>query len=291
MNAPFRVAVAGLGTVGAGTVARLREHEALIAARAGRPVAVVAVSARDRKKNRPVSLDGLQWFDDPVAMAREADADAVVELVGGADGAAREVCEQALDAGRHVVTANKALLAHHGPSLAMRAEAAGVALAYEAAVAGGIPIIKALREGLSANRIESLHGILNGTCNYILTSMRETGRDFDQVLAEAQSLGYAEADPTFDIDGLDAAHKLVILASVAFGTPVSLDSVFVDGIRHVSSVDIQFAQELGYRIKLLGIARRAGERLEVRVHACMIPLSAQIVNVEDVYNAVQVEGD
>ncbi len=291
MSAPLRVAVAGLGTVGAATVARLRGETDLIAARAGRPVTVTAVSARDRSKDRGVDLGGIAWFDDPAVMAREAEADLVAELIGGSEGPARDAVEKALGAGRHVVTANKALLAHHGAALAATADGAGLALAYEAAVAGGIPVIKALREGLSANRIASLHGILNGTCNYILSNMRETGRSFDDVLAEAQELGYAEADPTFDVDGLDAAHKLAILASVGFGTPVDLDDVFVDGIRHVTSDDIQFAEELGYRIKLLGIARRTGDRLEARVHACMIPHSAQIVNVEGVLNAVQVDGD
>lgn len=291
MTDALKVAVAGLGTVGAGTVKLLAEQADVITARCGRPVRVTAVSARSRTKDRGVDLGGLAWYDDPLVLAREADADVVLELVGGSDGIAKSICEEAIRAGRHVVTANKALLAHHGAALAEKAEAAGVQLAYEAAVAGGIPIIKALREGLAANRISRVYGILNGTCNYILSTMRETGRDFADVLADAQRLGYAEADPSFDVDGIDAAHKLALLTSLAFGTRVDFESVYIEGIRHVSALDIEFAEELGYRIKLLGIARETDKGIEQRVHPCMVRASAPIAVVEDVYNAVVAEGD
>jgi len=290
-QSPLKVAVAGLGTVGAGTIRLLREQADVIAARAGRPVVVTAVSARDRSRDRCISLDGLEWYDDAVVMAEKADADVIVEVIGGSDGIAKKVCERALARGCHVVTANKALVAIHGTALAQLAESKGVTLAFEAAVAGGIPIIKALREGLTGNRVQQIYGILNGTCNYILTTMRETGRDFGEVLAEAQALGYAEADPSFDIDGIDAAHKLTILTSVAFGTAVDFAKMHIEGIRHVSALDIQFAEELGYRIKLLGIARRTEAGIEQRVHPCMVPIHSSIGRVDGVFNAVVAEGD
>lgn len=238
-----------------------------------------------------MALDAFEWFDDPVAMAQNADADAIVELIGGEDGVAKAVFEAAIGAGRHVVTANKALLAHHGTAFAKAAEAAGVALAYEAAVAGGIPIVKALREGLAANNLSRVYGILNGTCNYILTAMRESGRPFDEVLREAQELGYAEADPSFDIDGVDAAHKLAILTSIAFGTEIDFDSVHVEGIRQVSPLDIEYAEELEYRIKLLATARRTKHGIEQRVHASMVPNTAPIAFIDGVTNAIVAEGD
>jgi homoserine dehydrogenase len=291
MDDPLNIAVAGLGTVGGGTVKVLAEHADLLAGRCGRPMRIRAVSARRRDQDRGVSLDGMTWYDDAVAMAREAEVDVVAELIGGSDGVAREVCDAAIAAGRHVVTANKALIAHHGTALARAAEAAGVTLAYEAAVAGGIPIVKALREGLAGDRVGRVYGILNGTCNYILTAMRENGREFDDVLAEAQELGYAEADPDFDVDGVDAAHKLAILASVAFGCEVNVDAVHTEGIRHVSLMDIRFAEELGYRIKLLGIAARAEGGIEQRVHPCMVAQGAPIATVEGVFNAVVADGD
>jgi len=291
MSESLRVGVAGLGTVGAGTVKLLQTHRDLLAERCGRSIEVVAVSARDRKRDRGVALDGLRWFDDALALAREPDIDVVVELIGGSDGPAKALVEAAIAAGKHVVTANKALIAHHGTALARAAEAAGVVIGYEAAVAGGIPIVKALREGLAANRIERIYGILNGTCNYILTTMRETGREFDEVLADAQRLGYAEADPSFDIDGIDAAHKLAILTSLAFGCEVDFAGVHVEGIRHVSPVDIAYAQELGYRIKLLAIARPTEHGIEQRVHPAMVPLGTPIAHVEGVFNAVVTEGD
>jgi homoserine dehydrogenase len=291
MTQPLRIAIAGLGNVGAGTVKLLEQHAEDLARRCGRAIEVRAVSARDRRRARGVDLSAYAWHDDPLALARLPDVEVVVELIGGAEGMARRLLEASLAAGKHVVTANKALLAHHGTALARAAEARGVSLGYEAAVAGGIPIIKTLREGLAANRIERIYGILNGTCNYILTVMRQSGREFADVLADAQSLGYAEADPSFDVDGIDAAHKLAILAGVAFGCEINFAAVEVDGIRNVSAVDIAFAEELGYRIKLLGIARPTEFGIEQRVHACMVPLGTPIAHVEGVYNAVVTEGD
>jgi homoserine dehydrogenase len=291
MKSPLKVAIAGLGTVGAGTVTLLRRNAALIEHHTGRKIEIVAVSARDRKRGRVIDVSGVTWYDDAVAMAAAPGIDVVVELIGGSDGVARQVVSTAIEHGRHVVSANKALLAHHGTEIALRAEAKGVSLGFEAAVAGGIPILKALREGLAANNVLRVCGILNGTCNYILSQMRETGRDFDAVLQEAQSLGYAEADPSFDIDGIDAAHKLSLLAAVAFGSKVDFASVHVEGIRHITALDIAFAHELGYRIKLLGLARLTEHGLEQRVHPCMVPLAAPIAHVENVFNAVMVEGD
>ncbi len=296
MTDNVKIAIAGLGTVGAGTIRLLDEQADLLRRRCGRAVTVTAVSARDRARDRGVDISRFEWFDDPAEMAVAADADIVVELIGGEDGAALATCEAAIAAGRGVVTANKALIAHHGASLAAAAEKSGVALGFEAAVAGGIPIIKALREGLAGNRVDRVYGILNGTCNYILTTMRETGRDFDGILADAQEMGYAEADPSFDVDGIDAAHKLAILASVAFGCEVDFEGVHVEGIRHVTAADIAFADELGYRIKLLGIAQRrqggGGENgVEQRVHPCMVRADAPIAHVEGVFNAVVAEGD
>lgn len=291
MSGVLRIAIAGLGTVGAGTLKLLREQAGLLERRCGRALAVTDVSARSRDRNRGVELSTVRWHANAVEMASTANVDVVVELIGGADGVARQVVEAAILAGRHVVTANKALLARHGSRLARLAEERGVTLAYEASVAGGIPVIKTLREGLAGNNLGRVYGILNGTCNYILTTMRETGRDFDDVLAEAQALGYAEADPSFDVDGVDAAHKLAILTSVAFGTEANLGAVHVEGIRHVSALDIRYANELGYRIKLLGIARRTHQGIEQRVHPCMVRLGAPIAQVDGVFNAVVAEGD
>src|SRR5271167_2055522 len=291
MTHPLSVAVAGLGTVGAGVLKLLRDNATIVSARAGRPIAVTAVSARDRNKDRGVPVTGLHWYEDPVALAAHPDVDVIVELIGGSEGPALALAEAAIAAGKPVVTANKAMLAVHGAALAAAAEAKGVTLAFEAAVAGGIPVIKALREGLSGNRISAVAGILNGTCNYILTQMRERGREFADVLADAQKLGYAEADPSFDIDGVDAAHKLAILAALAFGRPVAFDQVHVEGIRRISAVDIAFASELGYRIKLLGIARQTEAGIETRVHPCMVPQTAPIARVDGVFNAVVAEGD
>ena len=237
---PLRIGIAGLGTVGAGVVQLLAQNADLITVRAGRPISVVAVSARDRARNRGVSLDGVFWCDDPLELVEHADV--MVELIGGSDGVAKQLTEAALSAGRHVVTANKALLAIHGAALAHAAQVAGVVLSFEAAVAGAIPAIKILREGLAANRISYVAGILNGTCNYILTRMAAEGRDFSEILADAQALGYAEADPAFDIDGIDTAHKLAILAALAFGHPPSFDAIHIEGIRGISALDITFAR-------------------------------------------------
>ncbi len=291
MSAPLRVGVAGLGTVGGGVLRLFAANAGLIAARAGRAIEVRSVSARDRTRDRGLALEGVRWHADPVALAEDPDVDVVVELIGGAEGSARALVERAIARGRPVVSANKALLAIHGRALAEAAERAGVALAFEAAVAGGIPVIKALREGLAANRILSVAGILNGTCNYILTRMTNEGSDFAAVLADAQRLGYAEVDPSFDIDGVDAAHKLAILAALAFGRPVAFDAVHVEGIRGVSALDIGFAGELGYRIKLLGIARATDGGVAARVHPCLVPVAAPLARVDGVFNAVVIEGD
>ncbi len=287
----LRLGVAGLGTVGAEVVRLVEARRDLLAARCGRGVAVTAVSARDRDRDRGIDLSGYAWHDDPRALAGDDDVDVVVELIGGEEGPARDLVRAALAAGKPVVTAHKALIARHGAQLADAAEAAGVALALEAAVAGGIPVLKALRESLAGNSFGRVYGILNGTCNYILTVMEESGRDFADVLAEAQALGYAEADPSFDIDGVDAAHKLAILASLAFGSRIDFDGVHIEGIRHVDAEDIRFAERLGYRIKLLGIARRTDHGIEQRVHPCMVRRDTPIARVDGVFNAVVAEGD
>lgn len=291
MNQPLKIGIAGLGTVGAGVVKLLAEHNRLLALRGGRPLKLVAVTARSKAKKRDIDLSKVRWERDPLALATASDIDVVIELIGGSGGVARRLVQTALRNGKHVITANKALLAHHGAELAALAEKKGRILAFEAAVAGGIPIIKALREGLVGNRVRRLYGILNGTCNYILTTMRETGRDFGAVLAEAQAAGYAEADPTFDVDGIDAAHKLAVLTGAAFGTKVNFDGIHVEGIRRVTALDIQLAEELGYRIKLLGLARETRHGVEQRVHPCMVSLKAPIAHIEGVFNAVVVEGD
>ena len=291
MKPPLKIALAGLGTVGAGTLRLLRDNADLLGERCGRQIAVGAVSARDRRRDRGIDISAARWFDDAAAMAADPEIDVVVELIGGADGVALDTVKAALARGKHVVTANKALMAHHGTELARLAEARGVALAFEAAVAGGIPIVKTLREGLAANHIARVYGILNGTSNFILSTMRESRREFGEVLAQAQKLGYAEADPSFDIDGVDAAHKLAILTSVAFGTEVNFTGVYVEGIRHISALDIEYAAELGFRIKLLGLARPTEHGIEQRVHPCMVPRTTPIASVEGVFNAVMVEGD
>lgn len=292
MSAPLRIGIAGLGTVGGGVLAILQENAALIAARCGRKLEVAAVCARDAAKSRGMDLSQIRWVSDPLALAADPGIDIVVEVMGGSEGAAKSLVEAALKQGKHVVTANKALIAHHGIVLAQLAEKQGRVLAFEAAVAGGIPIIKALRDGLAANRFTRIAGILNGTCNYILTTMREEQRDFPEILKNAMALGYAEADPSFDIDGIDAAHKTAILASLAFGTRVDIDAVHVEGIRRVSLRDMKFAEELGYRIKLLGIAERLeGGGILQRVHPCMVPQGSPMGAVDGVYNAVVAECD
>jgi homoserine dehydrogenase len=288
---PLKIGLAGLGTVGGGVLKLLRDHQGLIARRAGRKIEIVAVSARHRRKKRAASLGRASWLADPMMLARRADVDVVVELIGGADGVALKLCQAALEAGKHVVTANKAMLAHHGVALGRLGERSGAQLRFEAAVAGGVPIVKALREGLAANRITRIYGILNGTCNYILTTMRSSGASFQECLNEAKRLGFAEADPSLDIDGVDAAHKLAILTSLAFGCPVDFGGIQIEGIRHVSALDVAFADEFGYRIKLLAVAQAGAQGLEQRVQPCLVTLQSPIAHVDGVMNAVVAEGD
>lgn len=291
MTRALRIGIAGLGTVGTGVVRILQTHGADIAARAGRAIEITAVHARDKSKTRGVDLSSYRWADDCLEMARSPDIDVIVELIGGDEGMAADLVREAIRNKKHVVTANKSLLAKHGFDLARMAEDHGVSLNFEASVAGGIPIIKALREGFAGNRIEGIYGILNGTCNYILTEMRTTGRDFADVLKEAQEKGYAEADPTFDIDGIDAAHKLTILTALAFGVKPDFAAIDITGIRHIDARDIRFASELGYRIKLLGIAREREGRIAQSLEPCLVPIDSALGSVEGVFNAVFVEGD
>ncbi|MSP21049.1 MAG: homoserine dehydrogenase [Alphaproteobacteria bacterium] len=291
MTEALRVGLAGLGTVGGGVVKLLSEHRALLEARAGRLITLVGVAALEMPAALKPLLKSVPWYDDARKLAASPDIDVMVELIGGADGIAKQIAETALGAGKALVCANKALIAKHGIALATLAEQKGVALQFEAAVAGGIPILKLMREGLVGNKFSRVYGILNGTCNYILTGMEESGRDFSEVLAEAQKLGYAEADPAADVDGHDAANKLAILTSLAFGTPVSLSSIYVEGIRSVSALDIDFAAQLGYRIKLLAIARMTDHGLEQRVHPCMVDRGKPVAQVMGVLNAVVAEGD
>ncbi|GAK44085.1 homoserine dehydrogenase [Tepidicaulis marinus] len=290
MKEPLKLAIAGLGTVGGGVVKVLTEEAKRIEALCGRKIEIVAVSARHRQHDRGFDIDAFRWYDDPVAMAADPDSDVFVELIGGSDGAAKLAVEQALASGKHVVTANKALIAHHGTTLARMAEENQVALQFEAAVAGGVPIIKALREGLVANGIERVSGILNGTCNYILTVMETSGREYEDVLADAQKLGYAEADPSFDVGGTDAAHKLTILASLAFGTLPDFDQVYVEGLETVTPLDIRLADDFGYKVRLLGIAQRDGKRMELRVHPTLVGKNSSLAAVTGVFNAVEVVG-
>jgi homoserine dehydrogenase len=291
MSEPLRLGVAGLGTVGAGLLHLIQEHGERLGQCVGRQIEVAGVCARSRSKDRGVRIKGLKWFDAAERLAVDPHIDVFVELIGGEDGIARKAVEAALNAGKPVVTANKALLARHGSELARLAEKSGVALNFEAAVAGGIPIIKTLREALAANSIRRVYGILNGTCNYILTQMQEEHRPFGDVLKEAQAKGYAEADPTFDIDGFDAAHKLALLTSLAFGTRVAFDQIHVEGIRTITQADIEAADDLGYRIKLLGVALMTDSGIEQRVHAAMVPKHSAIAEVSGVTNCVAVEGD
>ncbi|SFK18332.1 homoserine dehydrogenase [Methylocapsa palsarum] len=291
MLPPLRIGLAGLGTVGASVIALLDRQAAALTARIGREVRVVAVSARDPGKERGVDLQRFAWVADPVALAKSSDIDLFVELIGGEEGVALAAAEAALRAGKSVVTANKALLARHGMRLSRLAEEHFVALAFEASVAGGIPIVKTLREGLAGNSIERVYGILNGTCNYILSRMELEGLSFARCLSEAQGLGYAEADPTFDIGGFDTAHKLAILTSLAFGTVIDADSIAIEGIQSISLADLEAAAELGYRVKLLGVARRTADGIEQRVHPTMVPKSSSIAQVMGVTNAVTIDAD
>ncbi len=285
-----KIGLLGLGTVGGGTVNVLKRNAQEISRRAGKEIVVVHAAARDLSKPRICDTDGIKLTTDPVEVVNDPEVEIVVELIGG-DGLARELVLSAIEQGKHVVTANKALIAKHGNEIFAAADAKGVTVAYEAAVAGGIPIIKAVREGLSANRIEWLAGIINGTGNFILTEMRDNGTDFADVLAEAQRLGYAEADPTFDVEGIDAAHKLTILASIAFGMPLQFDKAYTEGITKITGDDVACAEKLGYRIKHLGISRRTENGIELRVHPTLIPERRLIANVDGVMNAVLVQGD
>ncbi len=287
---PVRVGLLGLGTVGCGTVTVLRRNADEIARRAGRAIEVVRAAVRDPARARPCATEGIAVDGDARALVEDPAIDVVVELIGGTD-PARELVLAAIERGKHVVTANKALIALHGNEVFEAAQRRGVMVAFEAAVAGGIPIIKALREGLAGNRILWVAGIINGTSNFILTEMRDAGREFADVLAEAQARGYAEADPTFDVEGIDAAHKLTILASIAFGIPLQFERVYTEGISRLTAEDVAYAGELGYRVKHLGIARRTEEGVELRVHPTLIPERRLIANVDGVMNAVLVMGD
>jgi homoserine dehydrogenase len=291
MPAPLRLGLAGLGTVGVGVVQIVQRHAEMIAARAGRPVVITAVSARDRSKNRDADLSGFAWETDPVALAKRDDVDVFIEVMGGHDGPAKASTEAALAAGKDVVTANKALLAHHGHALALAAESAGRVIRFEAAVAGGIPVIKALTEGLAANRIKRVMGVMNGTCNYILTRMQNAGLPYETVFEEARQLGYLEADPNLDVGGIDAGHKLSLLSAIAFGTQVSFDHVELEGIGNVSIDDINHAAEMGYRIKLLGVAQETGRGLEQRMTPCLVPADSPLGQLQGGTNMVVLEGD
>ena len=287
----LKVGIAGLGTVGASLVRIIGARAKELSITCGRAIEITAVSARDRSRDRGVDLSGITWFDTPDAMAQEADIDVFVELIGGAEGAADTSVRAALRRGLHVVTANKALLARHGMEFAALAEDKGVLLNFEAAVAGGIPVIKALRESLTGNKVSRVYGIMNGTCNYILTRMEKEGLTFEDCLKEAQRLGYAEADPAFDIEGNDTAHKLAILTTLAFGTQIAADQIYLEGISNISIEDIGAAADLGYRIKLLGVAQRTESGIEQRVHPTMVPRDSVIAQVDGVTNAVAIETD
>ncbi len=291
VTSPLRIGIAGLGTVGAAVISLLDRQSADLAGRIGREIRVTAVSARDKGKERGIDVARLPWFEDAVALAGSREIDLFVELIGGEGGMALEAVEAALRSGKSVVTANKALLAKHGMRLAALAEEKGAALAFEASVAGGIPIVKTLREGLAGNSIERVYGILNGTCNYILSRMELEGLSFEQCLREAQALGYAEADPTFDIGGFDTAHKLAILTTLAFGTAIDAGAIAIEGIERVTLADLEAAAELGYRIKLLGVAARTAAGIEQRVHPTMVPRSSAIAQVMGVTNAVTIDAD
>ncbi|MDF1618965.1 homoserine dehydrogenase [Pseudothioclava nitratireducens] len=290
-GAPLRLGIAGLGTVGIGVVKIVQRHAEMLAARTGRPIEITAVSARDRSKNRDADLSGYAWETDPVALATREDVDVFVELMGGHEGAAKAATEAALAAGKDVVTANKALLAHHGQALAETAEAAGRVIRFEAAVAGGIPVIKALTEGLAGNQMRRVMGVMNGTCNYILTRMEDAGLPYDTVFEEASQLGYLEADPNLDVGGIDAGHKLSILAAIAFGTKVAFDDVVLEGIGRISIDDIRRAGDMGYKIKLLGVAQMTGRGLEQRMTPCLVPASSPLGQLTGGTNMVVLEGD
>ncbi|MFQ1700022.1 homoserine dehydrogenase [Loktanella agnita] len=291
MTEPLRLGIAGLGTVGVGVVRILRKHGALLEKRAGRPVVITAVSARSHTKDRGVDLSAYAWEDDPVALARRDDVDVFVEVMGGHDGPAKDATEAALHAGKDVVTANKALLAIHGQELAELAETAGRVIRFEAAVAGGIPVVKALTEGLAGNEITRIMGVMNGSCNYILTRMEDAGLSYEAVFQEANQLGYLEADPQLDVGGIDAGHKLALLASIAFGTQVDFDAVELEGIGSITIDDIRQAADMGYKIKLLGVAQMTGRGLEQRMSPCLVPESSPLGQLQGGTNMVVLEGD
>ena len=291
MSNKLNIAIAGLGTVGAGVVKVINKNKELIRKRCGKEIVVTAVSSRSKNKDRGIDVSNISWYDNAVDIANDKDVDVVVELIGGDSGVAYELCEKSLKAGKSFVTANKALIAKHGHYFAKLAEENNVSLMFEAAVAGGIPVIKSLKEGLAANQISKVSGILNGTCNYMITAMSQTSRNFDVILKEAQDLGYAEADPSFDIDGIDAAHKLAILSSIAFGGKVDFDQVYIEGIRKISLTDVKYAEELGYKIKLLGLASINEKGVKQRVCPCLISQDYPVAKVDGVNNAVFIEGD
>lgn len=288
---PVRLGLAGLGTVGVGVIRMVEKNADLLALRAGRRIEISAVSARSRGRDRGVDITKYDWEDDPVALARREDIDIYVELMGGEDGPAKAAVEEAIAAGNHVVTANKALLAIHGQALAEQAEAKAVALRFEAAVAGGIPVVKALTEGLAGNRISRVMGVMNGTCNYILTRMENTGLGYDAVFAEAAELGYLEADPNLDVGGIDAGHKLALLSAIAFGTKVNFSGVDLEGIQQVSVTDIEQASDMGFRIKLLGVAQVTGRGLEQRMQPCLVPVKSALGQLENATNMVVIDGE
>jgi homoserine dehydrogenase len=291
MTPPLRLGIAGLGTVGTGLVRIVQNHGDMLERRSGRRIEIVAVSARSRTRNRGVDISSYEWEDDPVALARRGDIDLVVELMGGENGPAKALTEAAIDAGKHIVTANKALLAIHGQALAEAAEAAAVALRFEAAVAGGIPVIKALTEGLAGNRITRVKGVMNGTCNYILTRMEDAGLPYETVFEEANQLGYLEADPTLDVGGIDAAHKLTLLSAIAFGVRPDFDAIALEGIERISIEDIRAAADLGLRIKLLGVAQMTGRGLEQSMTPCLVPADSPLGQLKGGTNMVVIEGD
>jgi homoserine dehydrogenase len=288
---PLKLGVAGLGTVGVALLDVINDKAKVLEERCGRAIKVTAVNARDKSKDRGVDISSLTWFDDAIQLASSNEIEVFVELIGGEDGPALEATRKALQSGKHVVTANKAMLAAHGVELAALAEENGVLLNFEAAVAGGIPIIKTMRETLTANSISRLYGIMNGTCNYMLTRMEKEGISYDDCLADAQRLGYAEADPTFDVEGFDTAHKLAILTSLAFGTQIAADEIYVEGISSITTADIEAASSLGYRIKLLGVATKTDTGIEQRVHPTMVPVDSTIAQISGVTNAVAVDAD
>ena len=291
MSTPLRLGIAGLGTVGTGVVKIVQRQKDLLSARCGREISISAVSARTRDRDRGVRLSDYAWEDDPIALATRDDVDVFVELMGGSEGAAKDAVEAAINAGKDVVTANKAMLAMHGQDIAEAAEKKGVSVRYEAGIAGGIPVVKALTEGLAGNEITRVMGVMNGTCNYILTRMQDAGLNYQTVFAECEELGYLEADPTLDVGGIDAGHKLAVLASIAFGTQVNFDAIQLQGIERITVEDIKQAADMEYRIKLLGVAQRTGRGLEARMTPCLVPASSPLGQLEGATNMVVIEGD